>query len=924
MLKARSNESLRAFFMEAKRRFCCKRNGRPPYYAIMRTILLTTLAGFGLGLVLWTVGAILESLAFAAEPFWTIFLFGSSVYALAFRIILLLGFTLAGLVVGIIYRRYRQSIKLLHDKEQQERWLIDHAADAILVTDQNGNYIDVNEKACTMLGYTRTELLHLNVRDVVLPSELAQRPFQFDVLRDGQTVWTERTLLRKDGTQVVTEVHVRMLPDGRFEAIARDISERRVAEQALRQSEARFRAIFEGSSIGISVADENGRFLAINQAMADMLGYEIDEMLTMSFMDVTHPDDVDTDLKMVQKLRAGEIEQMHIEKRYLHKDGRPVWVSLRVVVFPGANDSPAMTIGMAVDITERRQAEQALQRLLRAYRVLSDCNQAVVRATDEKSLMQQVCQILVQIGNFRLAWVGFVRQDNDQAVHPVAYAGESSGYLDSIQISIEDDVFGRGPTGTALRERRTVVTRDIAADPDYRPWREPALSRGFRSSIALPLMTDAVLYGALNIYAAEANVFDETEVGLLEELAGDLTLGISLLRNDIARRQSEAALRSSELRFRGFFDNGAVPMAIVSTDGHVVEANEANTIFLGYSLDELIGMHFADLTFPEDIALDTSLYNSLLQGEREGYTIDKRYIRKDGEVVWGRLSVAAIRGEMDEVQYTAVVCQDITARKEVQEAMMQMTLDLEQRVTERTAELEAANKRLQQLTEVKDKFVENVSHELRTPITNIKLYNDLMMRRSDRAQTYLARSEQEIDRLAGLIEDLLTLSRLDQEERPLVTTPVLLNDLIRPLVEARISLAEQKNLQLQFTAAADMPPLQVEPELLAKAVSILILNAITYTPAGGMVIVNTLLQDEDDAPRTGISVQDSGPGVTREEQQKIFERFYRGQAGRISGTPGTGLGLAIVQEIAWLHDGTVTVESDGVNGARFILWLPID
>ena len=177
---------------------------------------------------------------------------------------------------------------------------------------------------------------------------------------------------------------------------------------------------------------------------------------------------------------------------------------------------------------ERRTVE--LDKLNRAYRVLSDCNQALVRATEETTLLQDICQIIIEKGGYRMAWVGLVGDDTAKRVHPVAQAGFEDNYLETLHITWADTERGRGPTGTAIRTGKRQVARHIPTDPNFEPWRAEAAKRGYASSISLPLLDDGKAIGALNIYAATPDAFDQQELSLLEELAGDLAFGIHVLR----------------------------------------------------------------------------------------------------------------------------------------------------------------------------------------------------------------------------------------------------------------------------------------------------------------------------------------------------------------------------------------------------------
>jgi len=173
--------------------------------------------------------------------------------------------------------------------------------------------------------------------------------------------------------------------------------------------------------------------------------------------------------------------------------------------------------------------EAALARANRELRMLIDCKRALARARDESQLLGQICRILVGPGGYRLAWFGFAEGEPDCAVRVVAHAGHESGYLGRLRVSWSDGETGQGPTGRAIRERRAQVCRSIEADPDFSPWREAAHREGYGSSVALPLLLESRCIGALSIYAARPDAFDQSELALLTELASDLAFGLNAL-----------------------------------------------------------------------------------------------------------------------------------------------------------------------------------------------------------------------------------------------------------------------------------------------------------------------------------------------------------------------------------------------------------
>jgi PAS domain S-box-containing protein len=188
----------------------------------------------------------------------------------------------------------------------------------------------------------------------------------------------------------------------------------------------------------------------------------------------------------------------------------------------------------------RRQAEADLQTVNRGLRVLSSVNQALLRTTSEQELLQQVCDVVVVEGGYRLVWIGQAQDDPAQTVCPICSAGHEDGYLSTLHISWADNARGRGPTGTAIRTGQPAFTRDIAAAPEYAPWREEALKRGLRSSISLPLILDDRVIGALSLYGEQPDAFPPDEVKLLAELADNLAYGINTLRT---RKERDVSVR---------------------------------------------------------------------------------------------------------------------------------------------------------------------------------------------------------------------------------------------------------------------------------------------------------------------------------------------------------------------------------------------
>ncbi|HMK08051.1 MAG TPA: GAF domain-containing protein, partial [Anaerolineales bacterium] len=251
--------------------------------------------------------------------------------------------------------------------------------------------------------------------------------------------------------------------------------------------------------------------------------------------------------------------------------------------------------------------------------------------------------------------------------------------------------------------------------------------------------------------------------------------------------------------------------------------------------------------------------------------------------------------------------------------------ELEGRVRERTSQLEQVLEQAVAAERVKAQFVADVSHELRTPLTNIGLYLDLLELSNDgRRDEYMATLRRETDRLGRLIEQLLSMSHLDTGQAELHLVPTDLNALLKVLVGDRARLIGRKGLRLELLPEPGLPLVRADPQYLMQVMTNLLSNAVNYTPSGGRITLVTGRTEFDGRHYATLVVRDTGPGIPEDEQDHIFDRFYRGVAARAGGISGTGLGLAISRDIMLRHAGRLTVHSVLGSGSAFTLWLPLD
>lgn len=227
-----------------------------------------------------------------------------------------------------------------------------------------------------------------------------------------------------------------------------------------------------------------------------------------------------------------------------HTERRKTLEALRIA----HSDLIQANIELKDEIAHRQQAEKELVKVDRALRTLSRSNAAIVHATDEQTFANEICRIVVEEGKYLMAWIGYPQDNEEKRVLPYAYAGHEDSYLSAIKVTWEDNQWGRGPTGTAIRTGNMCVQNNRLDNPFMAPWREEAIRRGFASAIGLPLLNGKKCFGSLTIYASQADVFIAEECILLKELADNVAFAITSLRMREKNRLSEEEIRVSHER----------------------------------------------------------------------------------------------------------------------------------------------------------------------------------------------------------------------------------------------------------------------------------------------------------------------------------------------------------------------------------------
>lgn len=519
---------------------------------------------------------------------------------------------------------------------------------------------------------------------------------------------------------------------------------------------------------------------------------------------------------------------------------------------------------------------QVLQRLNRELSAIRSCNQALLRAEDEPTLLEAICRIICEEAGYRAAWVGF--GENEKNTRPVAWAGVEPNHLEGAPL-------GRG------------------------------------SHIALPLEDEhGNPFGMLNIYSSDPAAFTPEEIRLMEELAGDLAFGLLALRSRVERKRAEEALRESEGKYRRIVDTATEGIWTLGPDTRTTFVNRRMAEILGYAPEEMLGHLVTDFMPEEDAPDHLQKMENRRRGIAENY--ERRFLRRDGRLIWTYASATPIFDEKHRFNGAMALFTDISKRKKAEEELKRLNETLEQKVLERTAQLEQANASLKQADRLKDEFLSAISHELRSPLNAITgfgsiLEDEVLGPLSDRQHEALVKLLITTDRMVSLINDLLDFAKIRAGRFEIAPQETDYARLIDEALGGMEPLAQSKNIAIETSVEA---PLKVcaDPQRLVQVLTNLVSNSIKFTPSGGRIQLRAFVKED----QLITEVQDTGSGIAPEELPQLFTPFKQLQAG-LAQKKGTGLGLSICKGIVEAHGGTISAESPGLGkGTTFRFALP--
>jgi PAS domain S-box-containing protein len=402
-------------------------------------------------------------------------------------------------------------------------------------------------------------------------------------------------------------------------------------------------------------------------------------------------------------------------------------------------------------------------------------------------------------------------------------------------------------------------------------------------------------------------------INTLKDDAGNLTGFIQVTYDATRRKLAAEALKESEANFRAIFEFAGTGMAQNDpVTGRLVRVNRKFCEFLGYCAEELLTKTVQEITYPEDWARDLAIYQRIARGAEEKFELDKRYVRKDGRIVWGHLSNVVRHDENQKLVLTIASIQDITERKQA-----------EARIEELLSQEKAARDEAERANHSKDEFMAMVSHELRSPLTAILGWTRILHETRPDEELY-ERAIEIIERnarlQAELIEDLMDTARIVSGKLRLEVRPISMVQVIEKAMDVVRPAADAKAITLEATLDDEAGQTSGDPDRLQQVIWNLLSNAVKFTNEGGRVDV--VLERSD--PYVQITVRDTGKGIEPEFLPYVFERYRQGNLSNTGRTGGLGLGLSLARQLVEMHGGHITVQSEGKGkGATFMVTLPI-
>jgi PAS domain S-box-containing protein len=796
------------------------------------------------------------------------------------------------------------------------RWqaIFEAEPECVTLLSEDGAVLEINPAGLRILEADSTDEARRQQLDaLVVPDQRDEFRAFLRCVFAGQTGRLEFEAVGVKGGHRWLSMHASPLRDrsGRVTALlgmTRELADRSRADGALRESSERLRLAVQASNVGIWDWDLSTNHVVYSKEWKSQLGHEEHEVGNdfSEWQSRVHPEDLPPTLARLEWYLANPVGAHEVEYRMRHRDGSWRWIYARGELYQDESGKPIRMVGCHVDVTERTESEHHIRQLNRTYAVLSAINQLIVRERDPMRLLEGACRIAVDEGGFLLAWIGLADGPARQ-LKIVAHAGAGADTLQIVKLFVEADERSEACANTeeALLTGQPSICNDVENDPRSAPWRELALERGYRSMASLPLSRGDEIIGTFNLYAPDADPFDDAEVGLLAQLAADISFGLETQRHEQRRAEAERALRVSEERFRELAET-------IQEVFWITDARKTQLLYVSPAYETVWGR-----TCKSVYAAPQSWIDAIHAEDRERivgasttvqpsgqYDEEYRIVRPDGEIRWIRERAFPVRNAHGDVERLVGVARDVTDRKAAEEQMREA-----------------------QKMESVGRLAAGLAHDFNNVLTVINGIAELALGElpdHSPLREHLTGIQDAGNRAAQLTRQLLAFSR----KQVLHPTVVNLNALVRE-TESLLKRVLGGDIRVEVTLASDTPLVQIDPGQFHQVLLNLAVNSRDAMPGGGTLTIETrslviAAGQERQHPRlapgeyAALAISDTGNGMDVEVQRRLFEPFFTTkEPGR-----GTGLGLATVHGIVKQSGGEIEVQSEVGRGSTFTIFVP--